>query len=244
VPFTIAELPEERIELHPVEARIERILAANIIGDKAVRSVLEPQVFYVDMVDAHSSIKPHFHGVDQFQLVVRGGGTLGKAEVQTGSFHYADAFQPYGPIEAGAEGLAYLTIRARHDTGAHYMPGSGDRRTGRPRRTHFVETVDVTQRATATIAGPFPDGLEASRIEVPEKGGAAFAAAHQSDGIVGVVLDGEVVVAGSTYGRLSCFALSPGAACRLGGGNGGADVLVLQFPLPAVASEPMPGSAE
>jgi len=237
VSFAIAELPEDRIELHPTEAGLERILTANILGDKAARAVPGPQVFYVDMVDGHSRINPHFHGVDQFQLVVRGVGTLGKVPVEPGCFHYADAFQPYGPIEAGPDGLAYLTIRARHDTGAHYMPGSGHLRAGRPRRTHFVAAVDVGERTTATLAGPYPDGLQARRVELHAGAEETFEAARASDGVVGVVLDGAVTADGRTYGRWSCFALSAGARCRLAGADGGADVLALQFPVPPVASD-------
>jgi hypothetical protein len=231
VGFQIASLPAERIELHPTEAGLERILSANILGDKSTRDVDAPQVFYVEMVDPESRINPHFHGVDQFQLIIEGDGTLGKEDVQPGCFHYADAWQPYGPITAGREGLAYLTIRARHDSGAHYMPGGGRHREGKPRRPHFVELVDLSVRESRTLAGPFDDGLRASRTSIDAKGTAAFASDMHSDGQIGVVLSGDLVFGGTRYSRWSCFWLSPGERYEVGAGVDGADVLALQFPV-------------
>jgi hypothetical protein len=229
--FQIASLPANRVELHPTEAGLERILTANILGDKSTRDVDAPQVFYVDMVDPESRIKPHFHGVDQFQLVVRGRGTLGKEAVQPGCFHYADAWQPYGPITAGRDGLAYLTIRARHDSGAHYMPGGGRHREGKPRRPHFVEPVDVSVPESRTLVGPFEDGLKACREKIDADGTASFATDEHSDGQIGVVLGGDVVYDHTNYPQWSCFWLPPGERCDVSAGANGADVLALQFPL-------------
>lgn len=231
VAFQIASLPDERVELHPTEAGLDRIMTANILGDKSTRDVHAPQVFYVEMVDPESRIKPHFHGVDQFQLVIAGDGTLGKEAVQAGCFHYADAWQPYGPITAGRNGLAYLTIRSRHDSGAHYMPGGGRHREGKPRRPHFVEPVDVSAPESRTLVGPFDDGLKASRAKIEAKGKAAFTSDDHSDGQIGVVLNGDLVFGGTRYPRWSCFWLSRGERCEVGAGVDGADVLALQFPV-------------
>lgn len=236
--FQIASLPENRTELHPTEAGLERILTANILGDKATRDIDAPQVFYVDMIDPESRIKPHFHGVDQFQLVVRGTGTLGKEAVEPGSFHYADAWQPYGPITAGREGLAYLTIRARHDSGVHYMPGGGRHREGKPRRPHFVEPVKVASPESRTIIGPLDDGLKAAREKIAAKGVAAFATDAHSGGQIGVVLSGSIVHDAATYPGWSCFWLPPGGRCDVLAGADGADVLALQFPTPTSRGEP------
>jgi hypothetical protein len=229
--FQIAALPPDRIELHPTEAGLERILTVNILGDKASRDIEAPQVFLVDMVDPNSRIKPHFHGVDQFQLVVRGSGSLGKNAVRTGSFHYADAWQPYGPLTAGDEGLAYLTIRARHDSGAHYMPGGGRHREGKPRRPHFVEPVDVSSPETRTIVGPTDDRLRVARVWIEIGEQATFTADPDSGGEIGVVLAGSLRHEGGVYGQWSCFSLAPGQRCQLEAGSDGADVLELQFPL-------------
>jgi hypothetical protein len=56
-------------------------------------------------------IKPHFHSVDQYQVVVRGVARSGKHPMCSGDFHYADAYTSYGPIVAGEGGLAFFTLR-------------------------------------------------------------------------------------------------------------------------------------
>ena len=47
-----------------------------------------PQVFAVQM-DPGSSLGTHFHFQDQFQLVIKGGGTIGRSPLQRFSLHYA-----------------------------------------------------------------------------------------------------------------------------------------------------------
>jgi hypothetical protein len=77
---------------------------------------------------------PHFHGVNQYQLMVGGGGTIGKFKLAPGVLHYADAYTPYGPIVSGPDGLDWLTLRQGSYIGGHLMPGSKDRQkhpTGR-----------------------------------------------------------------------------------------------------------------
>src|SRR6516165_9290124 len=46
-------------------------------------------------------IGTHFHGVDQFQVFVRGSGTVGRHEVAEGTAHYADRYTVYGPLHPG-----------------------------------------------------------------------------------------------------------------------------------------------
>src|SRR5262245_18405605 len=77
---------------------------------------VNPQGFLVDVHQPDYVIKPHFHLVDQFQVIVSGGGTFGRHHpITAGSLHYADAYTPYGPIVAGEKGLAFFTLRARAD---------------------------------------------------------------------------------------------------------------------------------
>ena len=95
-----------------------------------------PQAFMVEMGAATAPLRTHFHVVDQFQVVVHGGGTLGRHRLGPGAVHYADALHPYGPLAAGPDGLAYLTLRATSDTGAWFTPDRRDdlaaRRAGEP----------------------------------------------------------------------------------------------------------------
>ncbi|MGE4371039.1 MAG: hypothetical protein AB7E12_15325 [Burkholderiaceae bacterium] len=64
----------------------------------------------------------HFHRQHQFQIVLRGSGTLGKHRLAPGSVHYTSPQSAYGPIVAGEQGLDYFTFRVLTDKGAWYMP--------------------------------------------------------------------------------------------------------------------------
>ena len=70
-----------------------------------------PQVFAVQM-DPGSSLGTHFHFQDQFQLVIKGGGTIGRSPLQRFSLHYASGHTGYGPLVAGEGGMTYYTVRA------------------------------------------------------------------------------------------------------------------------------------
>jgi hypothetical protein len=71
----------------------------------------------------HTVIPSHFHAVSQFQVVVGGQGTLGKRALHPWTVHYTNGFTGYGPLCAGAAGLAFFTFRNRCDMGrARYFP--------------------------------------------------------------------------------------------------------------------------
>jgi hypothetical protein len=67
----------------------------------------------------------HFHQVDQFQVLVRGKGTLGRHEVAPYYVHFARAYTPYGPLHADEQsGWTFMTLRTRYDPGAQRLPGA------------------------------------------------------------------------------------------------------------------------
>src|SRR5215470_17255062 len=70
-----------------------------------------PQAFLVERPYANARIEPHFHDVDQFQVVVAGDGRMGKKPVAPVTFQYADAYTPYGPIVANGHGISFFTLR-------------------------------------------------------------------------------------------------------------------------------------
>lgn len=101
-----------------------------------------PQAFLVKM-PPNSEIRPHFHAVDQFQIVTHGSGRVGHDTVGLTDTHYADAYAVYGPIIAGPEGLDYYVLRAEADNGAYYMPESRkDRRRSRGRHAIVRDGTD------------------------------------------------------------------------------------------------------
>ena len=53
----------------------------------------------------------HYHTADQFQVVIEGGGTIGRHVVRPLAVHFSRAYTPYGPLIANstAEGMTFLT---------------------------------------------------------------------------------------------------------------------------------------
>lgn len=85
----------------------------------------EPQAFLVEM-GPEAVLRTHFHPVDQFQVFVSGSGRFGGHDVSAGSLHFTDANTPYGPLSPHGVGLGFLTLRARTNSGASFMPESRD----------------------------------------------------------------------------------------------------------------------
>src|ERR1700739_2378026 len=84
---------------------------------------LYPMAFLVEK-ESGAVVRPHFHQADQFQVVVQGGGRLGRHDIGTVAVHYTDAWSAYGPIVAADEGISWFTLRNAWDSGARYMPAA------------------------------------------------------------------------------------------------------------------------
>ena len=96
-------------------------------------------------------LRPHYHEVDQFQVVLDGDGRLGRHAIGSGTVHYSDAYTVYGPIFAdGPDGLSYFTLRLDPAVGLNYMPESrvkGETRAGE----HFTCSVDEKGSGTGEL---------------------------------------------------------------------------------------------
>ena len=100
----------------------------------------DPQFFTVDNTP-HRHLPTHFHDSDQFQIIVQGTGTLGRHELKPFTVHYSRAFTPYGPIQAGPEGVTWATLRSKSSStgwsatnaGATCSPGNRPSRATRAR---------------------------------------------------------------------------------------------------------------
>jgi hypothetical protein len=119
-----------------------------------------PQAHLAIQGSETTPLPTHFHGVDQFQVFVRGGGVVGRHRVRRGVAHYADADTVYGPLCPGDEGMAYLTLRPAHDPGASFMPGARDvlaqrlSRSPRPPASRRNVSVDLLDPASPEQADP------------------------------------------------------------------------------------------
>jgi len=192
--------------------------------------------------------RPHFHGADQYQVVVGGSGKMGLHDTGGIAVHYTDAFSAYGPIVAADDGIAWLTLRGGWDPGAKYMEKPENRaelRASRDRHTHWEATTDpvpplgeaalkaVTSAGCEQILeGTY--GLASWRYRLPP--GTALTGPDPSSGggQFWVVVAGTLSAASATFlGVNSCVFVSPedGALAAIAG-PGGAEALCLQFRVP------------
>lgn len=206
----------------------------NEVNDNAL-----PQGFLVQQPPG-SVTPPHFHEVNQFQVFVGGDGRLGKKAAGPLTVQYAGGHTPYGPIEAGAEGVLYFTLRAAWDPGAKYMPQSRDRLKRGLQRQVMAKPVTpsgpddlsaLTSPELITLIAREPDGMAAwlmrlgpgmsARIPDPSDGGGQY---H-------VVVGGSLVRDGEALTERSClFATAEEPAYDAHAGECGLEMLVLQFP--------------
>ena len=110
--------------------------------------------------------------------------------------HYADAYTSYGPIVDAGDGVTYLTVRARPDSGPKYMPESRSQRpTGAGGRQLTalgdLQALEVAPDGTAWLLGPFSDGL-AVRLARLGAGQLLPAAQPAGDGTVYLLLEGAL----------------------------------------------------
>src|SRR6201996_6183276 len=112
--------------------------------------VREPQAFLVEQ-EAGATVAPHFHYVDQFQVIVSGDGILGRHPVSPLTVHFAGAHTGYGPIIPGENGLSYFTFRASADeTGAQYLPAASARMRKGQRRNLVAKHLPISSPAELT----------------------------------------------------------------------------------------------
>ncbi len=198
-----------------------------------------PHVFLIEQ-DPNTTILPHFHQQNQFQVIVGGGGTLGRHAVQPLLVHYAGAYTGYGPIVCGPQGVQYLTLRPRYDPGAQFMPEARERMVRGPKK-HF-SSEPITLLDAAALCGltqaqceellPLEDGgLAVSLYRLPPNSTAQGLAPSTGAGQYALVAGGILLHAGQTLQALESIYLTPDEApLEMTAGAGGAEVLLLQFP--------------
>ncbi|MGA3401808.1 MAG: hypothetical protein ABSC95_21555 [Acetobacteraceae bacterium] len=205
---------------------------------------LYPMAFLVEK-EAGAVVRPHFHQADQFQVVVQGGGRLGRHDIGTVAVHYTDAWSAYGPILAAGEGVAWFTLRNTWDPGAKYMPSArSELRAARARYQHRESTSGplapwsdaelgrlaavehLTEMETA-------DGMASWRFRLPAAATATGPDPGYGGGQFWLVLAGNASCAGAAPLPVeSCVFVGPeDAALSMTAGPAGAELLCVQFPL-------------
>ncbi len=198
----------------------------------------EPQGFLVERPYAGARIDPHFHDIDQFQVVVAGDGRIGKKEVRPVTFQYADAYTPYGPIIGRDDGISFFTLRNVASGGHFSMPGSKHLmpcRAGRNIAAVFEQggpqpaEGEVTREPLMDVQA---DGVYAEGIRF---GGNAVAEGipNEAGGQYYLVCAGTLIANGKELTDKSLIRTNPGEKTpTLRAGSSGASVLALQFSRP------------
>ncbi len=198
-----------------------------------------PQAFYVDRLYPNARIDPHFHDIDQFQVVVDGFCRMGKKPAPPITFQYADAYTPYGPIVGEAEGFAFYTLRPIASGGFFAMPGNRQNMPGRAGR-NIAGAFDLSgapppalQAMSAHLMPEQPDGVDAVGIRLG-CGATATGPASVGGGRYYLVCRGAVAVDGKSLPERSLLHVAAEEALpMLTAGPDGADVLALQFARPS-----------
>lgn len=196
-----------------------------------------PQAFLAESTPLRV-LRPHYHEVDQFQLIVSGDGRLGRHELAPYRVHYARAYTPYGPITNGANGLGFLTLRA------HPVPGPGqdipanleklkqvpDRR---PWQITGVPEFDASRPGQwRPVAGVQNDEGLAVHTMVLGAGQQVVAPdPRNGDGQYVIVLEGTLRHAGREVGAIAAAFLRPhDGPLELIAGDRGLRAMALNFP--------------
>lgn len=215
----------------------------NLFGRNSDVPSPDLQAFRLDF-DAGHTLDAHFHIVDQFQIFIAGGGTIGRAVANPVTVHYADHHTGYGPIVAGPEGLSYLTLRSRTDAGLVKLstPDVRDRLRPTKRRHRTSDPVAPSDPAAlrarteasveTVIAGQAgDDGMGALLIRLGPGMTTTAPDAAGSGGQYLIVMSGSLVLDGAAHGPWSVAFVRPGEPTpTLLAGEDGVEVLVARFP--------------
>jgi hypothetical protein len=197
-----------------------------------------PQAFLVDRLYPEARIDPHFHDIDQFQVVVDGFCSMGKKAAAPVTFQYADAFTPYGPIVGGTEGFAFFTLRPIASGGFFAMPGNRHNMPGRAGR-------NIAGRFDTTRPRPPAGTVIREELMADQEDGAmalglrlgtdaeTTGPASDAGGQYYLICEGEVRLDSRHLPRRSLIHVAAGEAPPvLRAGALGAEVLILQFARP------------
>lgn len=198
-----------------------------------------PQAFLVERPYPNPRVAPHFHDIDQFQVIVAGDGRMGKKEVKPITFQYADAFTPYGPIVGRDDGISFFTLRAVASGGYFPMPGSKQLMPGRAGRNIAGvfdidrEPLPAGQVVREPLMEPEADGIFAEGLRLGA-GAVAEGLVANSGCQFYLVCAGALDQDGKTLPPNSLIHLEPEEATpELHAGPDGACVLALRFPNPS-----------
>ncbi len=189
-------------------------------------------------VEPHHRIETHFHGVDEFQVIVRGSGTMGRHSMPHDMVHFARAATPYGPIVCGDEGVGFLTLRAMRDpSSGHHWPEGKAVLAGMTGRDPWQVTENPTfERSNDVVLRTFTKmknerGLAGYSLTLPPGAKALAPDPSNSDGQFVIILKGTLKYQNKNYPAITVvFLKSDEKPFELEAASDGLSALVLNFP--------------
>jgi hypothetical protein len=199
-----------------------------------------PQSFLVHHAPG-STIRAHFHPVDQFQIFFPGEGSWYKSQpIESISLHYADAHVTYGPFGSGSEPFSFLTLRAISTAQTSYLPEDRHRLPPPPRLRRGNIQVGIPRQdpnAIVSIDGVTEliegrsDGLEAHLIELQPNTRTRITQSAPSGGQYHCVLQGSLVFGDVEFSFQSVGWIPASVeSVDVQSGGRGCAVVVVQFP--------------
>ena len=197
----------------------------------------DPHAFLVESTH-EDSFATHFHRVDEFQVVVRGGGTMGKHTLVPGLVHFARADTPYGPIGVAGDGLQFLTLRPCKDgSGAHFFPKGKEMLESITDRDPWQVSEHAAFEKTSAVAlRPFAKirderGLAAYSLALAPGAKTTAPDPSATAGQYLLITDGSLKYQGKEHAALTIiFVKSTEQPFELEAGAQGLNALVLNFP--------------
>ena len=213
-------------------------LPSTVDPDTPAREKQQPQAYYVEQ-PARSTVPPHYHDTNQFQVFLEGAAVFGRKPVTALAAHYANAHTPYGPIVTTRQAAHYLTLRNRWDSGGKTMPDCRPTLRRIRRRFRMIEDIAVPD-LSALAAGASarhdtlpvePDGLGIAVFALGASASSDLALPVAGAGRYALVLAGALETVETLVEPPGCLYIGPGGPPgEVKAGPGGAAVLVTQFP--------------
>ena len=234
---TPAEIAErEYIDFIDTEAGLRRV--TNYYGgDPRDDRENHPSAFMVAyQPEPGKDIRPHFHRIAQFHILVSGDGYFGEFHAPTFTFHYADPLTPYGPIRSAddTDPIDFLTLRPVARPGVFWMARSAHELDGPGGRNIVTPVPDVALPTTGVevvdLIEPHDDGLAGYVVRLSPGAQHPVTVPSHSAGQYQLVTKGSLAMPAGNLPVGSLMFAKAGEENLLKAGDQGCEILVTRYP--------------
>jgi rubredoxin len=217
----------------------DRPASTNYVFFRARQDAPDAPSAFLAQYDPGDNSCTHFHAVDQFQILVKGKGRLGRHAVEPYYVHFSRAYTPYGPLQADEHtGWTFMTLRTHFDPGAQRLPGALPKLKQVANRDPWQVTTMAQFPASGNdvVVADMPEvrddhGLFVKTVTMAPGTRAAAPSPGGGDGQFVIVVKGSMIHAGTERRALTVVFVEPSeSAFELSAGPEGLEALVLNFP--------------